>query len=80
MKYQELNEVLSTIGQNVYTLRQKENEKLTTVAKSVGVTHSVISKIENSSYESLNLKLLVQKANHFNVPLNTILSQNNISQ
>lgn len=80
MKDQLLNDVLTTIGQNVYTLRQKENEKLTTVAKSVGVTHSVISKIENSSYESLNLKLLVQIANHFNVPLNTILSQNNISQ
>jgi transcriptional regulator with XRE-family HTH domain len=80
MKDQLLNDVLTTIGQNVYTLRQKENEKLTTVAKSVGVTHSVISKIENSNYESLNLKLLVQIANHFNVPLNTILSQNNISQ
>jgi transcriptional regulator with XRE-family HTH domain len=80
MKDQLLNDVLTTIGHNVYTLRQKENEKLTTVAKSVGVTHSVISKIENSNYESLNLKLLVQIANHFNVPLNTILSQNNISQ
>ncbi len=79
MKDQLLNDVLTTIGQNVYTLRQKENEKITTVAKSVGVTHSVISKIENSNYESLNLKLLVQIANHFNVPLNTILSQNNIS-
>lgn len=79
MKDQLLNDVLKTIGQNVYTLRHKENEKLTTVAKSVGVTHSVISKIENSNYESLNLKLLVQIANHFNVPLNTILSQNNIS-
>lgn len=79
MKDQLLNDVLTTIGQNVYTLRQKENEKLTTVAKSVGVTHSVISNIENSNYESLNLKLLVQIANHFNVPLNTILSQNYIS-
>lgn len=71
MKDQLLNDVLTTIGQNVYTLRQKENEKLTTVAKSVGVTHSVISKIENNNYESLNLKLLLEIANHFKVPLNT---------
>ncbi len=43
------------------------------VAKSIGVSHSVISKIENGRYPFLSLSILLKLANHYNMSITEIL-------
>src|SRR5690554_5608510 len=40
----------------------------------IGITHPVISKIENGRYENLQLGLLVKLCNHYNISLQQALS------
>jgi transcriptional regulator with XRE-family HTH domain len=43
-------------------------------AEDIGITHPVISKIENGRYPNLQLNLLVKLCNHYNVTLQQALS------
>jgi transcriptional regulator with XRE-family HTH domain len=69
-----MEQILSTIGSNLHKLRHSKEQKLETVAKAIGVKHSVISKIEHGRYECLNLRLLLKLANYFEVPITDLLS------
>jgi len=70
---------LAIIGNIIHSLRMEKNEKLTTVASSIGVSHSVISKIEHGRYKALTVTLLYKIANHFNVSIDTLLPDNDCS-
>jgi transcriptional regulator with XRE-family HTH domain len=65
----QLNDLLSGIGKEFYTIRHQRDEKLTSVAKAIGVSHSVISQVENGRYHCLNLELVSRLANYYNVAL-----------
>jgi transcriptional regulator with XRE-family HTH domain len=74
MKSIDTNALLSTIGQNLHTIRNARKETLQSVAEDIGITHPVISKIENGRYPNLQLNLLVKLCNHYNVSLQQALS------
>jgi transcriptional regulator with XRE-family HTH domain len=74
MKSIEISALLSTIGQNLHTIRNARKETLQSVAEDIGITHPVISKIENGRYPNLQLNLLVKLCNHYNVSLQQALS------
>ena len=74
MKSIDINALLSTIGQNLHTIRNARKETLQSVAEDIGITHPVISKIENGRYPNLQLNLLVKLCNHYNVTLQQALS------
>ena len=47
MKTIDLNSLLTIIGHNLHTIRNARKETLQAVAASIGITHPIISKIEN---------------------------------
>ena len=57
MKSIDFSSLLNTIGQNLHTIRNARKETLQGVASEIGVTHPVISKIENGRYPTLQLGL-----------------------
>ena len=74
MKSIDINALLSTLGHNLHTIRNARKETLQSVAESIGITHPVISKIENGRYPNLQLNLLIKLCNHYNVTLQQALS------
>jgi transcriptional regulator with XRE-family HTH domain len=74
MKSIDINALLSTLGHNLHTIRNARKETLQSVAEDIGITHPVISKIENGRYPNLQLNLLVKLCNHYNVSLQQALS------
>jgi transcriptional regulator with XRE-family HTH domain len=73
MKTIEINSLLSTIGQNLHTIRNARKETLQSVAADIGITHPIISKIENGRYPNIQLNLLIKLCNHYKVSLQQIL-------
>lgn len=63
---------LKEVGQKLSDVRKKRNEKIMSVAMSIGVSHSVISKIENGRYPGLSIQLLVVLAQYYNLHLSQI--------
>lgn len=70
----DISSLLLTISNNLHTIRNARKETLKAVAVSIGVTHPIISKVENGRYPNLQLGLLVKLCNHYNVSLQQILS------
>jgi DNA-binding Xre family transcriptional regulator len=68
-----VEEQLIKIGHNLHTIRNYKKEKLEGVAKSIGITHSVLSKIENGRYDGLTVTLLIKLCNHYQVTLQQVL-------
>lgn len=66
-------EMLTTIGQNLHTIRNARKETLQGVASAIGLTHPVISKIENGRYEALTMAMLIKLCNHYDVTLQQVL-------
>jgi transcriptional regulator with XRE-family HTH domain len=73
MKTIEINSLLTTIGQNLHTIRNARKETLQSVAADIGITHPIISKIENGRYPTIQLNLLIKLCNHYKVTLQEIL-------
>ncbi len=73
MKQIDINNLLNTIGQNFHTIRNARKETLQSVASDIGITHPIISKIENGRYPNLQLNLLIKLCNHYKVTLQQIL-------
>ncbi len=71
-----LQTVLADIGNNLYIIRHSRKEKLTAVSVSIGISHPVLSQIENGKYEGLSIKLIVKLAQYYNVPAERILLGN----
>lgn len=74
MKNIDIHSLLNIIGQNLHTIRNARKETLQAVATEIGVTHPIISKIENGRYESLQLGLLVKLCNHYQITLQQAFS------
>ena len=74
MKKIDVGALLTTIGQNLHTIRNARKETLQAVASEIGITHPIISKIENGRYPSLQLNLLLKLCNHYCVTLQQVLS------
>ena len=74
MKNIEINSLLTTIGQNLHTIRNARKETLQSVASDIGITHPIISKIENGRYPNLQLNLLVKLCNHYKITLQQAFS------
>ncbi len=74
MKNIDINSLLSTIGQNLHTIRNARKETLQSVAIDIGITHPIISKIENGRYPNLQLNLLTKLCNHYKITLQQVLS------
>lgn len=73
MQQIEIDNLLKTIGQNFHTIRNARKETLQSVASDIGITHPIISKIENGRYPNLQLNLLIKLCNHYKVTLQQIL-------
>lgn len=74
MKQINTDDLLTIIGQNLHTIRNARKETLQSVASDIGITHPIISKIENGRYPNLQLNLLVKLCNHYNLSLQQIFS------
>lgn len=74
MKNIDHHSLLSIIGQNLHTIRNARKETLQAVATEIGVTHPIISKIENGRYESLQLGLLIKLCNYYQITLQQVFS------
>lgn len=61
----DIDTLLTTIGNNLNILRNARKETLESVAKDVGITHPVLSKIENGRYPGLSISLLIRLCNHY---------------
>ena len=72
MKQIDINNLLVTIGQNFHTIRNARKETLQSVASDIGITHPIISKIENGRYPNIQLNLLIKLCNHYKVTLQQI--------
>lgn len=73
MKQIDTNALLTTIGHNLHTIRNARKETLQAVASEIGITHPIISKIENGRYPNIQLNLLIKLCNHYKVTLQQIL-------
>ena len=74
MKSIDLSALLVTIGQNLHTIRNARKETLQAVAAEIGITHPLISKIENGRYQNIQLNLLVKLCNHYQITLQQAFS------
>ena len=70
----EIHHLLTKIGQNLHTIRNARKETLQSVAADIGITHPIISKIENGRYPNLQLTLLIKLCNHYQITLQQALS------
>jgi len=74
MKTIEFQSLLITVGQNLHTIRNARKETLQSVAADIGITHPIISKIENGRYPTLQLNLLIKLCNHYKITLQQAFS------
>jgi len=64
--------LLTTIGKNLYAIRNARRETQEGVADSIGVKHPVISKIENGQY-TLTIEMLANLCNHYEVSIQQVM-------
>jgi transcriptional regulator with XRE-family HTH domain len=74
MKQIDIAGLLTTIGQNLHTIRNARKETLQAVGADIGITHPILSKIENGRYPTLQLNLLIKLCNHYQITLQQALS------
>ena len=60
------------IGNIVKNARKARGEKSTTLALSIGVTHPVISLIENGKYRSLKFVTIIDLFEHLQIPMSQL--------
>ncbi len=65
-------QVLEHIGYQFYVARHQKRETITCVAKNIGVSHPVISKIENGRYKSISLQLIIKLMDYYSIKTETI--------
>ncbi|WP_346238002.1 helix-turn-helix domain-containing protein [Niabella insulamsoli] len=67
MNYANHDELLQRIGENLRIIRIIRKEKLQGVAQCIGVSHPVLSKIENGRSANLTIALLANLCNYYRV-------------
>lgn len=66
-------EKLKQIGDKLYMARHARREKMQTVAQAVGVSHPVISQVENGRYKGLSSSLLFKLSEYYGISLNELI-------
>jgi transcriptional regulator with XRE-family HTH domain len=66
-------EKLQQIGYKLYMARHARREKMQTVAKAVGVSYPVISRIENGRYKGLSSALLFKLSDYYGISINEMI-------
>ncbi|MCW3122631.1 MAG: hypothetical protein JWQ38_2123 [Flavipsychrobacter sp.] len=61
-----LPDVLIALGKKLRILRHLKDDKLDTVAAATKISKSTLSKIENGTYSSLCIEMLIALANYYN--------------
>ena len=74
MKKINIDTMLITIGKNLHTIRNVRKETMQSVGIDIGITHPVISKIENGRYPGLQVNLLIKLCNHYDIALQHLFS------
>ena len=65
--------LFESIGNRLYLIRHSRKEKIEAVAKSIGVSHTVISKIENGRYPGVSVALLAKLADYYQIPFEELI-------
>ncbi|ERJ61220.1 helix-turn-helix domain-containing protein [Sphingobacterium paucimobilis] len=68
------NEIFSTIGKNLHTVRHSLKLTLEAVAIELDITHPVLSKIENGRYPGLSMVLLIKLCDFYSITLAQVLN------
>lgn len=76
-QYPSLEQLLSQLGSELYYRRHTTKQKIVSVSHAVGVSHAVISRIENGRYEPLTLSLLKRLADYYEIPLSALFVSDN---
>ncbi len=72
-----LQRSLSGIGQQLLTCRHARQDKQLTVARSVGISVSVLSRVESGKYKHVTIELLLKLAGYYGVTIEEIVSMSN---
>ena len=70
----EYSHFLKNIGTQLHRLRNERNAKLTALAIDLGISHSIISRIENGRYDSLSFNLLKKFIGYYQLSMEDFLS------
>ncbi len=68
-----LDQILVLIGNKIYVARHTRREKITTAAANIGISHPVLSQIENGRYKSLSIQTLFKVCDYYDIDLQEIL-------
>lgn len=71
-----LEDMLVHIGNEFYRERHLKKLKITSVGSEIGISHAVISRIENGRYYSLTIALMCKLALFYDIPLSRLLPGN----
>ena len=67
-------EIYLLIGQKLRQKRKIRDEKIQAVERATGISHSVISRIENGRYEMLSLRAIIKLTDYYGIALLDILT------
>lgn len=67
------DQILVLIGNKIYLARHTRREKITTAAANIGISHPVLSQIENGRYKSLSIHTLFKVCDYYGIHLQDIL-------
>ncbi|MCW2258949.1 MULTISPECIES: helix-turn-helix domain-containing protein [Sphingobacterium] len=67
------NEIFTTIGKNLHTVRHSFKLTLEAVASEIDITYPVLSKIENGRYLGLSIVLLKKLCNYYKITIAQVL-------
>lgn len=68
------NEIFTTIGKNLHTVRHSLKLTLEAVASEINITYPVLSKIENGRYMGLSIALLNKLCKYYNITIAQVLN------
>jgi len=63
------NEFLIVVGKKIADARHMRGEKCVTVAKAIGLSHTVISQIENGRYNCVKYTTLLALFRYLEIPM-----------
>jgi DNA-binding Xre family transcriptional regulator len=68
------DQILVLIGNKIYVARHIRREKITTAAANIGISHPVLSQIENGRYKSLSIHTLFKVCDYYDIHLQDMLA------
>lgn len=72
MQPNNIQQILIRIGMQLYELRRSRRERQAAIARSLHVSESMISAIENGQYKSLDFRTLASICNYYGIRLSDL--------